>query len=188
MDYKATLNLPKTDFQMRADLPKREPEMLEAWEEKGLYKSITDKGAGREKYTLHDGPPYANGNIHIGHALNKILKDFIVKSRAMMGFATEYVPGWDCHGLPIELQVEKELGQKKGELSKPEIRKRCRAYASKFIDIQRADFKRLGVLGEWDNPYLTMNFGYQASILRELGRFVERGLVYKGKKPVHWCS
>lgn len=188
IDYKNTLNLPKTDFQMRAELPKKEPETLKAWEESGLYKKITEAGKGRDKYILHDGPPYANGNIHIGHALNKLLKDFIVKSRSMMGFATDYVPGWDCHGLPIELQVEKELGGKKQSLSKAEIRKRCRAYASKFIDVQRADFKRLGVFGEWDNPYLTMNFSYQASIMRELGRFVEKGLVYKGKKPVHWCS
>jgi len=188
IDYKNTLNLPKTDFQMRAELPKKEPEMLKAWEENGLYGKITVAGKGREKYILHDGPPYANGNIHIGHALNKLLKDFIVKSRSMTGFATDYVPGWDCHGLPIELQVEKELGGKKQSLSKAEIRKRCRAYASKFIDVQRADFKRLGVFGEWENPYLTMNFSYQASIMRELGRFVEKGLVYKGKKPVHWCS
>ncbi|MBI5453975.1 MAG: isoleucine--tRNA ligase [Deltaproteobacteria bacterium] len=188
MDYKNTLNLPKTDFQMRAELPKKEPETLKHWEESGLYGKITTAGKGREKYILHDGPPYANGNIHIGHALNKLLKDYIVKFRSMMGFATDYVPGWDCHGLPIELQVEKELGGKKQGLSKAEIRKRCRAYASKFIDVQRADFKRLGVFGEWENPYLTMNFSYQASIMRELGRFVERGLVYKGKKPVHWCS
>ncbi|MDO8426611.1 MAG: isoleucine--tRNA ligase [Deltaproteobacteria bacterium] len=188
MDYKSTLNLPKTDFQMKADLPKKEPEMLSAWEGSGLYKKIMAEGKGREKYILHDGPPYANGNIHIGHALNKILKDFIVKSMFMLGYATDYVPGWDCHGLPIELQVEKELGQKKQELSKTEIRKRCREYASKFVVIQREDFKRLGVFGEWENPYLTMDFGYQASILRELGKFAANGLVYKGKKPVHWCS
>lgn len=188
MDYKATLNLPKTDFQMKAELPRKEPEMLKNWESGGLYKKIMDAGKGRPAYTLHDGPPYANGNIHIGHALNKILKDIVVKSRFMSGFSTDYVPGWDCHGLPIELQVEKELGSKKQELSKVGVRKRCRAYAENFVNIQREDFKRLGVFGEWDNPYLTMNYGYQASILRELGRFVENGLVYKGKKPVHWCS
>ncbi len=188
MDYKSTLNLPKTDFQMKAELPKKEPEMLKSWEDSGLYEKIMAGGRGREKYILHDGPPYANGNIHIGHALNKILKDFIVKSRSMSGFATDYVPGWDCHGLPIELQVEKELGQKKQDMSKAEIRKRCREYASRFVDIQREDFKRLGVFGQWDKPYLTMEFGYQASILKELGRFFENGLVYKGKKPVHWCS
>ncbi|MBI1910644.1 MAG: isoleucine--tRNA ligase [Deltaproteobacteria bacterium] len=188
MDYKTTLNLPKTDFQMKAELPKKEPETLKSWEASGLYKKIEEAGKDRPKYTLHDGPPYANGNIHIGHALNKILKDFVVKSRYMSGYSTDYVPGWDCHGLPIELQVEKELGQKKGELTKAEIRKKCRAYAEKFVNIQKEDFKRLGVFGEWDNPYLTMNYGYQASILRELGKFAENGLVYKGKKPVHWCS
>ncbi len=188
MDYKATLNLPKTDFQMKAELQKKEPEMLKKWEDSGLYERIMAEGEGRPKYILHDGPPYANGNIHIGHALNKILKDFIVKSRAMSGYSTDYVPGWDCHGLPIELQVEKELGQKKQDLSKVEIRRRCRAYAEKFVNIQREDFKRLGVFGQWDRPYLTMNFGYQASILRELGKFASNKLVYKGKKPVHWCS
>ncbi|MBI5237343.1 MAG: isoleucine--tRNA ligase [Deltaproteobacteria bacterium] len=187
MDYKSTLNLPKTGFQMKAELPKKEPETLRRWEEAGLYKKICAAGKGRPKYILHDGPPYANGNIHIGHALNKILKDIIVKSRFMAGFATDYVPGWDCHGLPIELQVEKELGQKKRGLSKAEVRKRCRAYAERFVAIQAAEFKRLGVFGLWDEPYLTMSYGYQATILRELGRFVERGIVYKGKKPVHWC-
>ncbi|MBI5562537.1 MAG: isoleucine--tRNA ligase [Deltaproteobacteria bacterium] len=187
MDYKATLNLPETGFQMKADLTKREPGMLAQWEEAGLYGKILASSAHRPKYILHDGPPYANGNIHIGHALNKILKDFVVKSRTMSGFASAYVPGWDCHGLPIELQVEKELGGKKAEISKAEIRKRCRAYAAKFVDVQRLDFKRLGVFGDWDRPYLTMSYGYQAAILRELGRFVDRGIVYKGKKPVHWC-
>ncbi len=187
MDYKETLNLPKTDFQMRAELPKREPETLKSWEDSGLYGKIMEAGRGRPRYTLHDGPPYANGRIHIGHALNKILKDFVVKSRSMTGFSTDYVPGWDCHGLPIELQVEKELGKEKQDLSKLEIRKRCRAYAEKFVEVQREDFKRLGVFGEWDRPYLTMAYGYQASILRELKRFVENGIVYKGKKPVHWC-
>ena len=188
MDYKTTLRLPQTEFQMKADLQKKEPETLKKWAEEGLYKKIQEAGAGRPRFILHDGPPYANGNIHIGHALNKILKDFVVKSRFMSGFATDYVPGWDCHGLPIELQVEKELGGKKSELTKVEIRRRCRDYAAKFVDIQRADFKRLGVFGEWDKPYLTMAFDYQAAILAELGRFAEKGIVYKGKKPVHWCS
>ena len=188
MDYKDTLNLPKTDFPMKADLAKNEPETLKRWETAGLYAKTMDSGKGREKYILHDGPPYANGNIHIGHALNKILKDIIVKSRFMMGFATDYVPGWDCHGLPIELQVEKNLGGKKHSLSKLEIRKNCRAYAEKYINIQREEFKRLGVFGEWDNPYLTMDYKYQATILRELGRFVANGLVYKGKRPIHWCA
>lgn len=188
MDYKNTLNLPKTDFPMKADLAKNEPEILKKWEEDGLYAKIMDEGKTRKKFILHDGPPYANGNIHIGHALNKILKDIIVKSRFMTGFATDYVPGWDCHGLPIELQVEKNLGAKKHELSKPEIRKNCRAYAEKYVNIQREEFKRLGVFGEWDNPYLTMNYQYQATILRELGRFVGKDLVYKGKRPIHWCA
>ncbi|MBI5236675.1 MAG: isoleucine--tRNA ligase [Deltaproteobacteria bacterium] len=188
MDYKTTLNLPVTDFQMKADLARKEPEILKKWEEAGLYKKIMAKGAGREKYVLHDGPPYANGNIHIGHALNKILKDFIVRSRFLSGFATDYVPGWDCHGLPIELQVEKNLGPQKQGMSKAEIRRECRLYAERFVAIQRDEFKRLGVGGEWDAPYLTMDYGYQAAILREFGRFAEKGGVYKGKKPVHWCS
>jgi isoleucyl-tRNA synthetase len=188
VDYKDTLNLPKTDFQMKARLSQKEPEALSDWEGKGLYGKITEAGAGRPKYILHDGPPYANGHIHIGHALNKILKDIVVKSRFMAGFATDYVPGWDCHGLPIELHVEKELGGKKKELTKVEVRKRCRGYANKYVGIQKEEFKRLGIFGEWDEPYLTMNHGYQATILRELGRFVEKELVYKGKKPVHWCS
>jgi len=188
MDYKNTLNLPKTDFPMKADLAKNEPETLKKWEGAGLYAKIMASGKGREKYILHDGPPYANGNIHIGHALNKILKDIIVKSKFMLGFATDYVPGWDCHGLPIELQVEKNLGTKKHELSKLDIRKNCRTYAEKYVNIQREEFKRLGVFGEWDNPYLTMDYKYQASILRELGKFVSNGLVYKGKRPIHWCA
>ncbi len=188
IDYKTTLNLPKTDFQMKADLQKKEPAMLKAWEDNGLYGKIMDKGKGRPKYILHDGPPYANGNIHMGHALNKILKDIIVKSRRMTGYSSDYVPGWDCHGLPIELQVEKELGDKKSSLSMVDVRKRCRQYAQRFVGIQREEFKRLGVFGEWDNPYLTMDFKYQATILRELGRFAKAGIVYKGKKPVHWCA
>ncbi|HLA50840.1 MAG TPA: class I tRNA ligase family protein, partial [Thermodesulfobacteriota bacterium] len=186
MDYKDTLNLPKTDFPMKADLAKNEPEILKMWEDAGLYTKIMSAGKTREKYILHDGPPYANGNIHIGHALNKILKDIIVKSRFMMGFATDYIPGWDCHGLPIELQVEKNLGAKKHELSKLDIRKNCRAYAENYVNIQREEFKRLGVFGEWNNPYLTMDYKYQATILRELGKFVANGLVYKGKRPIHW--
>jgi len=190
MDYKDTLNLPKTDFPMKADLAKKEPEILKRWEEACLYAKIMDGGKARQKYILHDGPPYANGNIHIGHALNKILKDIIVKSRFMMGFATDFVPGWDCHGLPIELQVEKEKGQGSGVRgqAKIETRKRCRAYAEKYVNIQREEFKRLGVFGEWENPYLTMDYEYQATILRELGKFVANGLVYKGKRPIHWCA
>ncbi len=188
MDYKDTLNLPQTDLQMKANLPRREPEMIKQWEETELYTKIKAAGKGRTTFTLHDGPPYANGNIHIGHALNKVLKDIVLKSRFMSGYGVDYVPGWDCHGLPIELQVEKNLGKKKEGLSKVDIRKECRDYAAKFVDIQRDDFKRLGIFGSWDEPYLTMNFGYQAAILKELARVSSEGLIYKGKKPVHWCA
>ena len=187
MDYRHTLNLPRTDFPMKANLPKREPEMLAVWEAKGIYRQITEEAKGRTKYILHDGPPYANGHIHIGTALNKILKDFIVKSKFMAKYDSRYVPGWDCHGLPVEHEVEKSLGVKKGELPIVEIRKRCREYAAKFVEIQRGEFKRLGVFGEWEHPYLTMNFAYQATIVREFGKFLLDGSVYKGKKPVHWC-
>ena len=187
MDYRHTLNLPKTEFPMKANLPKREPEMLAVWEAKGIYRQITEAAKGRMKYILHDGPPYANGHIHLGTALNKVLKDFIVKSRFMAGFDSRYVPGWDCHGLPVEHEVEKSLGSKKGELSIVEIRRRCREYAERFVKIQKEEFKRLGVFGEWEDPYLTMNFEYQATIVREFGKFLLSGSVYKGKKPVHWC-
>ncbi len=187
MDYRQTLNLPKTEFPMKANLAKKEPEILKEWETEGIYHKICEKAKGRGKYILHDGPPYANGNIHIGTALNKILKDFIIKSKFMRGFDTQYVPGWDCHGLPVEHEVEKSLGPKKSEMSIVEIRKRCREYASRFVDIQREEFKRLGVFGIWEDPYLTMKFGYQATIVREFGKFLLDGSVYKGKKPVHWC-
>ncbi|MDI7259448.1 MAG: isoleucine--tRNA ligase [Thermodesulfobacteriota bacterium] len=187
MDYRNTLNLPKTDFPMRANLAKREPEILKIWETKGIYRTLTQQARGRTKYILHDGPPYANGNIHIGTALNKILKDFIVKSKFMAGLNSHYVPGWDCHGLPVEHEVEKSLKGKKADLSIVDVRKRCRDYAAKFVNIQRGEFKRLGVFGDWENPYLTMNFGYQATIVREFGKFLLNGSVYKGKKPVHWC-
>jgi len=172
---------------MKANLAKREPDFLKAWEAKKTYRQLSQLAKGRPKYILHDGPPYANGNIHIGTALNKILKDFIVKSKFMAGFDSHYVPGWDCHGLPVEHEVEKSLGSKKGELPLVEIRRRCRDYAAKFVGIQREEFKRLGVFGEWENPYLTMNFEYQATIVREFGKFLLNGSVYKGKKPVHWC-
>ncbi len=188
MDYKETLNLPKTSFPMRANLPKREPEILNLWESMDIYKTILEKSRGRRKYILHDGPPYANGHIHLGTALNKILKDMIVKSKFMGGYDSDYVPGWDCHGLPIEHQVDKQLGDRKSRMSSVEVRRHCREYAERFIDVQRAEFKRLGVFGEWDAPYLTMNFGYQATIVRELGRFFAQGAVYRGKKPVYWCA
>jgi isoleucyl-tRNA synthetase len=188
MDYKDTLNLPKTSFPMKANLPKREPDILRNWESENLYGKILDAGRARKKYILHDGPPYANGHIHLGTALNKILKDMIVKSRFMAGYDSDYVPGWDCHGLPIEHEVDKMLGEKKLTMSSVEVRRKCRSYAEKFIDIQREEFKRLGVLGEWEDPYLTMKFGYQATIARELGKFFADGAVYRGKKPVYWCA
>lgn len=188
MDYKETLNLPQTDFPMKANLAVREPELLKKWEEMGLYKQLRETAKGRPRFLLHDGPPYANGHIHLGTALNKILKDIIVKSRQMSGMDAPYVPGWDCHGLPIEHQVDKELGKKKETVSLSERRTLCRRYAEKFIDIQRGEFRRLGVLGEWDNPYLTMAYYYEASIARELGRFFENGSVIRSKKPIYWCT
>ncbi|HET6675240.1 MAG TPA: isoleucine--tRNA ligase [Nitrospiraceae bacterium] len=188
MDYKATLNLPKTDFPMKANLPQREPELLARWEQEHLYDRLQELGQGRELYILHDGPPYANGRIHIGHALNKILKDIIVKSKTMSGYHVPYVPGWDCHGLPIEHQVMKELGEKKRDLDTLTIRRLCKEYAEKFYQIQREEFQRLGVLGDWQHPYLTLAPRYEATILREFGQFVERGGVYKGLKPVLWCT
>src|SRR5512145_361110 len=187
MDYKNTLNLPKTDFPMRANLTQREPEILARWEKTGLYRRMVEARRGNGKFVLHDGPPYANGHIHIGHALNKILKDVIVKYRSLSGARSEYVPGWDCHGLPIEHQVDKDLGRTKETVSTAEKRRLCRAYAAKYIDIQRDEFKRLGVLGDWENPYRTMTFDYEAGILREFGRFVESGAVFQGTKPVYWC-
>jgi isoleucyl-tRNA synthetase len=186
-DWKATLNLPRTGFPMKANLQATEPQTLARWEAMDLYARIREHRAGRPKFILHDGPPYANGEIHNGHALNKLLKDFVVKCRSMAGFDAPYVPGWDCHGLPIELKVDRELGPKKRQMSVADFRRACRRYAEKYVETQRADFRRLGVFGDWGAPYLTMNYGYQASIVRALGRFVERGLVYKGKKPVHWC-
>jgi isoleucyl-tRNA synthetase len=187
-DYKTTLNLPQTDFPMRGNLAQREPKMLKHWEEIQLYGKIRQAGVGRDKFILHDGPPYANGDIHIGHAVNKILKDIIIKSRTLDGFDAPYVPGWDCHGLPIELQVEKKVGKPGKKVTTGEFRKACREYAAKQVAGQREDFKRLGVFGEWDNPYLTMDHKFEADIVRSLGRIVENGHVHKGYKPVHWCT
>ena len=193
MDYKDTLNLPKTAFPMKANLPKLEPEWLERWEAMDIYGRIRQASASRPLWILHDGPPYANGHIHMGTALNKILKDLVVKSRSMLGHNAVYVPGWDCHGLPIEHQVDVELGLDQAStdvrqaMDPMEKRRRCREYASKFIDIQREEFRRLGVFGDWRNPYRTMAPAYQATIAREFGRFVGRDLVHKGLKPVHWC-
>jgi len=188
MDYKETLNLPQTGFPMKANLVKREPEMIERWEKEDLYRTIRESSRGRNTYMLHDGPPYANGNIHMGTAFNKVLKDIIIKSRQMAGFDAPYVPGWDCHGLPIEHKVDSELGPKKAEMSLAEIRRYCRLYAEKYINIQRNEFRRLGVLGEWKDPYLTMNFAYEATIVREFGKFALSGTTYKSKKPIYWCT
>ena len=188
MDYKKTLNLPKTAFPMKANLAKREPEQLKIWEENRLHEKIREASRGRKLFVLHDGPPYANGYIHIGTALNKILKDIIVRSRQMMNLDSIYVPGWDCHGLPIEHNVDKELGSKKKDLSLAEVRRLCRAYAEKFIDIQRNEFKRLGVMGEWEDPYLTMNYAYEATIARECGKFALDGSLFRSKKPIYWCN
>ncbi len=182
-DYKKTLNLPDTLFPMRGDLAKREPAMLESWQ--GRYGKIREIASNRPKFILHDGPPYANGDIHIGHAVNKILKDIIVKSKTLSGYDAPYVPGWDCHGLPIELMVEKQLGKKDTEPS--EFRRLCREYAHAQVESQKRDFIRLGVLGDWENPYLTMNHETEADIVRALGKIVENGHVYRGQKPVNWC-
>ncbi|MCB2188701.1 MAG: class I tRNA ligase family protein, partial [Deltaproteobacteria bacterium] len=187
MDYKETLNLPKTSFPMKAGLPQKEPLMLASWEEERLYHRLRDAAQGRPKFILHDGPPYANGNIHMGTAFNKVLKDIIVKSRQMMGFDAVYVPGWDCHGLPIEHEVHKHLAKEVRGKSQLEVRKACRQYAEKFIDVQRNEFKRLGVLGDWADPYLTMSYGYEAAIAREFARFYAAGSVYRSKKPIYWC-
>jgi len=188
MDYKKTLNLPHTDFPMKANLVNKEPEILKKWEQEDIYSLIRNTSQGRPTYILHDGPPYANGNIHMGTAFNKILKDIIIKSKQMDGYDVPYVPGWDCHGLPIEWQVDHELGDKKLEMTQSEVRKRCRDFADHFIKIQRDEFKRLGVLGEWDNPYLTMNYIYEATIVREFGKFALNGSLLKSKKPVYWCN
>jgi len=189
MDYKDTLNLPKTAFPMRANLPQNEPKQVEKWQRDRTYFQMLEANQGKRKFILHDGPPYANGNIHIGHALNKILKDIIVKYKAMTDNAAPYVPGWDCHGLPIELQVEKNLGRaRKLTMTKPEIRRLCKEYAEKYIFIQREEFKRLGVLGDWDRPYLTLNPAYEAQEIRELGKIAASGALYRQKKPVYWCA
>ena len=186
-DWKATLNLPRTEFPMKANLQTAEPETIAEWEKTGLYQQLRERRAGAPKYVLHDGPPYANGQIHLGTALNKILKDLVVKARSMAGYDAPYIPGYDCHGLPIELKVDRELGPKKRQMSPADFRRACRAYAERFIGVMTEEFQRLGVFGDWEHPYLTMNFRYQAAIARALGKCVERGLVYKGKKPVHWC-
>ena len=186
-DYKHTINLPKTGFPMKADLARREPAMLAEWDERAIYAKLRELARGRPRFVLHDGPPYANGVIHIGHCVNKILKDIIVKSRTLDGFDAPYIPGWDCHGLPIEHQVEKKHGRAGGKLDAAAFRAACRAYAAEQIDLQRRDFKRLGVLGDWERPYLTMSPRYEAQQIRAFGRVIRNGHLYKGVKPVHWC-
>ena len=186
-EWKDTVNLPRTGFPMKANLPMSEPETLARWTSINLYRKIREARAGAPKFVLHDGPPYANGNIHMGTAMNKILKELVVKSRSMAGFDAPYVVGYDCHGLPIELRVDRELGPKKREMSVADFCRACRGYAERFVGTMSEQFQRLGILGTWDKPYLTMDFRYQAAIARAFGRFVEHGLVYKGKKPVHWC-
>jgi len=186
-EWKDTVNLPRTGFPMKANLQTAEPEAIARWDAMNLYGQIREKRRGASKFVFHDGPPYANAQIHLGTALNKILKDIVIKSRTMAGFDVPYTPGYDCHGLPIELKVDRELGPKKRGMSISDIRRACREYAGRYIDVMTAEFKRLMVFGDWDHYYLTMNPQYQADIARALGRFVERTLVYKGKKPVHWC-
>src|SRR5574341_847768 len=183
-DYKDTLNLPETPFPMRGDLAKREPQWVREWQDKGIYKRLRQVAAGRPRFVLHDGPPYANGDIHIGHAVNKILKDIIVKLKTLSGFDAPYVPGWDCHGMPIEVQIEKKQGK---NLSPAETQRLCRAFATGQIESQKEGFRRLGVLGDWENPYLTMAPGNEADEIRVLGKLLEKGYVYRGLKPVNWC-
>jgi isoleucyl-tRNA synthetase len=188
MDYKKTLNLPKTAFPMKANLAQREPERLKKWNESSLYQQLRETFTGRPRFILHDGPPYANGAIHIGHAVNKVLKDIIIKAKGLSGFDAPYVPGWDCHGLPIELMVEKKVGKPGVKVSAAKFRSACREYAAKQVNMQRDEFIRLGVLGDWQNPYLTMDFAFEANIVRALGKICAKGHLSKGAKPVHWCT
>ena len=187
LELKSTINLPKTGFPMKANLPQNEPKALARWEEMGIYGRIREARRGAPSYVLHDGPPYANGPIHLGHALNKCLKDFIVKSKTMSGFDSPYVPGWDCHGLPIEIKVDQQLGGKKLQMEKLEVREACRKYAQKFLDLQREQFKRIGVFGRWDNPYSTMTPQYESVVLATFYDFLEKEFVYKGLRSVYWC-
>ncbi|MBP7516988.1 MAG: class I tRNA ligase family protein, partial [Desulfobulbus sp.] len=188
MDYRETLNLPQTSFKMKANLTQREPLVLKRWEREGLYRQLQQAAADRPLFILHDGPPYANGNIHLGTAFNKVLKDIILRAKRMAGCNAPYIPGWDCHGLPIEHNVDLELGEKKQTIPVLSKRAACRKYAEKWIKTQREQFKRLGVLGDWDNPYLTMNHAYEAVIAREFNRFLLSGAVVRAKKPVYWCA
>src|SRR5437899_8211904 len=183
-DYSATLFLPQTEFPMRAGLPQKEPELLARWEKLDLYRRLRESGKGRTRFVLHDGPPYANGDIHIGTAFNKILKDIVVKSRTMAGFDAPYVPGWDCHGMPIEVQIEKTYGK---NLSIADTQRLCRGYATEQIALQKADFQRLGVLGDWDHHYTTMGYRNEADEIRILGKLLDKGYLDRGLKPVNWC-
>ncbi len=186
LELKKTLNLPKTEFSMKAGLPVNEPKQLLAWEEAHLYDRILEARKGKPLFVLHDGPPYPTGEIHLGTGLNKILKDLVVKTKSMAGHYAPYVPGWDCHGLPIETKVEKELGGK-GKVPPAEFRSICREFASRFVEQHKRDFKRLGIFGRWNEPYLTMNFDYEAVIAGAFLDFMEKGYVYRGRKPVYWC-
>src|SRR5215472_16859660 len=187
LDLKSTINLPKTSFPMKANLPQNEPKILERWGDIGLYERVRGARKGARGYILHDGPPYANGPIHLGHALNKCLKDFVVKSKNMAGFDAPYIPGWDCHGLPIEIKVDQQLGGKKLEMQALDVRRECRKYAQKYLDLQRQQFQRLGVLGRFEKPYSTMTPEYESVVLATFYRFFEEGFVYKGLRPVYWC-
>ena len=188
MEYDKTMNLPKTDFPMRANLPKREPDTLAWWEQQNIYKLVQEKNQGREKWVLHDGPPYANGDIHLGTTLNKILKDIIVKYKSMSGYDAPYIPGWDTHGLPIAQQVTKTLGINRHDVGTVNFRNECAKYAMKFVDIQRDSFKRLGVRADWERPYLTLTKEYEAAQIKVFGEMADQGYIYKGLKPVYWCT
>src|SRR5437588_3119877 len=187
LELKSTINLPKTEFPMKANLPQNEPKLLARWEQMGIYERIREARRAAPTYVLHDGPPYANGPIHLGHALNKCLKDFIVKSKSMSGFDSPYVPGWDCHGLPIEIKVDQQLGGKKLQMKAVDVRLECRRYAQKYLDLQREQFKRIGVFGRFDKPYSTMTPEYESIVLKTFYQFFEQGYVYKGLRPVYWC-
>src|SRR6516162_3040994 len=188
-DYSETLFLPQTEYPMRARLPQREPEILARWEKGDLYRQLRSVAKGRDKFILHDGPPYANGNIHIGHALNKILKDVVTRSQQMLGYDSNYVPGWDCHGLPIEWKIEEDYrakGRNKDAVPVVEFRRECRAFAEHWVDVQREEFKRLGIEGDWAHPYTTMSFAAEAQIAREIMKFAHNGTLYRGSKPIMW--
>ncbi|MDR2530159.1 MAG: class I tRNA ligase family protein, partial [Oscillospiraceae bacterium] len=187
-DYNATLNLPKTEFPMRAGLPKREPQMLERWSESNLYGKVVENGSGQPRFVLHDGPPFSNGAIHMGHALNKLIKDFVLRYKNMTGFQAPYTPGWDNHGLPVESAIIKQNKLDRKKMSVAEFRAACRDFAQKYVDLQREGFIRLGILADWDHPYLTMDKAFESREVRVFGQMFKRGFIYKGLKPVYWCA